>query len=50
MKHRTKEIAMKKFGAILLAGATLLAGVNLASAQALTPTPQEGGALPPSGD
>jgi hypothetical protein len=44
---------MKKIVAILLAGATLLAGVNLASAQALPtnpPTPSEGGALPPSGD
>jgi hypothetical protein len=35
----------------LLAGATLLAGIDLASAQAHTnpPTPSEGGALPPSG-
>jgi hypothetical protein len=43
---------MKKILAILLAGATLLAGINLAIAQALPtnpPTPQEGG-QPPGGN
>jgi hypothetical protein len=36
-----------------LAAAALLAGITIAGAQALPtnpPTPQEGGALPPSGD
>ena len=43
---------MKKIVATLLAAATLLAGINLASAQALptnSPTPQEGG-QPPGGN
>lgn len=43
---------MKKIIASLLAGATLLAGINLANAQALPtnpPTPQEGGSQPPPG-
>jgi hypothetical protein len=43
---------MNKIIAALLAGVTLLAGINLAAAQALPtnpPTPLEGGALPPSG-
>jgi hypothetical protein len=43
---------MKKIVATLLAGATLLGGINLASAQALPtnpPTPQEGG-QPPGGN
>ena len=44
---------MKKIIASLLAGATLLAGINLANAQALPtnpPTPQEGGQPPPGGN
>jgi hypothetical protein len=48
-----RRYLMNKIIAALLAGVTLLAGINLAAAQALPtnpPTPSEGGALPPSGD
>jgi hypothetical protein len=48
-----RRYLMNKIIAALLADVTLLAGINLAAAQALPtnpPTPSEGGALPPSGD